>query len=112
VRAYSSSVACMILQTDSHAFIEQYMYGRSKAFQPGFNLGGEYPVIEYEVSKIDGAEVVEHEVIAATFEMIWKFYSISWEDYVTCDEEKEFELNLARLRTELRVILAQAPSAQ
>jgi len=101
VRVYSSSVACMILQTDRHAFLEQYMYGRSKEFQPGFNLGGEYPVIEYDVSKIDSGERVEHQVITATFEMIWNFYSVPWEEYLKRDEKVEFELNLARLRTEL-----------
>ena len=101
----------MILQTDSHVFIEQYMYGRSKAFEPGYDLGGEYAVIEYDVSKKDDADVVEHEVIAATFEMIWKFYSISWDDYLTCDEETEFEINLARLRAELKVTPTQGPSA-
>jgi hypothetical protein len=101
VKVYSSSIACMILQTDEHAFIEQYMYGRSKAFQVGFNLGGEYPVLEFDVSKVDGKEMVEHQVIAATFEIIWNFYSVPWEHYVTRDEKVEFELNLARLLEEL-----------
>jgi hypothetical protein len=105
VRLYSSAVACMLLKTDSHVFIEQYMYGRSKAFQPGFNLGGEYPVIEYELSETnDGAEMVEHQIISATFEMIWKFYSTSWEAYLKLNHHKEFEANLAQLRTELVVM--------
>ena len=102
VRMYSSSVACMILQTDKQAFVEQYMYGRSKAFQPGFVLGGDYPVIEYDVSDVDQGEMIEHQVIAATFGMIWKFYSIAWEDYVASNEQEEFEANLARLRAELK----------
>jgi hypothetical protein len=111
VRAYSSSVACMILQTDRHAFIEQYMYGRSKAFQPGFNLGGEYPVIEYDVSKTDAGEMVEHQVIAATFEMIWNFYSVPWDEYVLRDEKQEFELNLGRLLAELGPPLGKTGAA-
>lgn len=101
VRLYSSSVACAILQTDRYAFIEQYMYGRSKEFQPGFNLGGEYPVLEYDVSKSDGGEMIEHQVISATFEMIWKYYSIPWESYLNRDEKSEFARNLERLLSEL-----------
>ncbi len=47
--------------------------------------------------------MVEHQVIAATFEMIWKFYSVSWEDYLKRDEKREFEQNLSRLLAELHV---------
>ncbi len=103
VRMYSSSVACMILQTDNRLFVEQYVYGRSKVFQQGFNLGGEYPVIEYNVTDYDGIETVEQQVVAATFEMVWKFYSISWENYLMRNEEDEFKLNVDRLIAELRI---------
>jgi hypothetical protein len=103
VKVYSSSISCMILQTDKQAFVEHYMYGRSKAFSPGVNLGGEYPVIEYDLTDAGEKDIAEHQIISSTFEAIWKFYSIDWEDYVTCDEENEFDLNLARLRAELRL---------
>lgn len=108
LKLYSSSVACMILQTDRQAFVEQYMYGRSKSFQPGFPLGGEYPVIEYDTWGMGGSKMAEHQVVAATFEMIWKSYSVSWNEYANRNEETEFELNLQRLRDELGIAREQA----
>jgi hypothetical protein len=100
VQVYSSSVACAILRTDCQAFVEQYMYGRSKDFEPGYNLGGEYPVIEYELSKTKTGETVEQEVVEASFEMIWRFFSVSWKNFLNCDYEGLFEQNVARLRAE------------
>jgi len=101
VRLYSSSIACALLLSDNSAFIEQYMYGRSKIFQPGLALGGEYPVIEYEEAGPDGGDTIEKEILEDTFDIVWDSYSIAWEEYVTRNPAKEFEKNLSRLLEEL-----------
>ncbi|MBI1918958.1 MAG: hypothetical protein HYS12_30070, partial [Planctomycetes bacterium] len=95
MRLYSGAIACALLLTRTANFIEQYVYGRSKEFQQGRVLGGEYPVIQYEVE--DGAEPrIEHEVLAATFDVLWDSYSISVEEYKRRLEEAEFQKNLER----------------
>ena len=101
LRLYSSSISCALLLVNSSAFIEQYMYGRSKIFQIGLALGGEYPVIEYEKAGRDGRDTIEEEVIEATFDIVWDSYSIRWEDYSKRDLSSELESNLSRLLEEL-----------
>lgn len=97
VRLYSSSIACAILMTEKSAFVEQYVPGRSKIFQPGLALGGEYPIIEYEIGLIDGRGTIENEVMEESFNIVWDSYTVAWEDYCQWDPEKEFERNLANL---------------
>jgi hypothetical protein len=109
VRAYSSAVASSVLQTDSRQFSEPYWYGRSRAFHTGVDLGGECAVIEHDTSK-DGRvndAVVEHEIIDTTFDIVWKFFSVPWEEYAKRNMAQEFEVNLALLRTELGVAEVQ-----
>lgn len=101
VRLYSSSIACALLLSDNSAFIEQYVYGRSKIFQPGLALGGEYPVVEYEKAGPDGGDTIEKEILEDTFDIVWDSYSIAQEDYVKRNPAKEFEKNLSRLLEEL-----------
>jgi len=101
LRLYSSSIACSVLLLDKTAFIEQYMYGRSKIFQPGLALGGEYPVIEFEGAEPDGRETIEREIIEQTFDIVWGSYSIKWEEYIDRDRSMEFHRNLVRLLEEL-----------
>ncbi len=101
VRLYSSSIACSLLLAGDSAFIEQYVYGRSKIFQHGLALGGEYPVIEYEGSGPDGRDTIEKEVIEGTFDIVWGSYSISCDEYFKRDPSSELESNLSRLLAEL-----------
>ena len=83
-----------LLLVNSSAFIEQYMYGRSKIFQTGLALGGEYPVVEYERAGPDGRETIENELLEATFDIVWDSYSITWEEYNSRELTKEFNRNL------------------
>lgn len=109
IRLYSSAVACALLLTESSSFIEQYVYGRSKAFQPGLVLGGEYPVLEFEREQADGRDMTEQEVIENTFDIVWNCYSIVWDEYARRDPMREFEKNLLRLREELGMAGDQPP---
>jgi hypothetical protein len=101
VRLYSSSIACAMLMTDKSAFVEQYVPGRSKIFQPGLALGGEYPIIEYEIEPINGRSTIEKEVIEESFDIVWDSYTVAWEDYSQRDLEEEFKRNLTNLLTEI-----------
>ena len=99
LKLYSSSIICSILLTPHSAFVEQYLYGRSRKWKDGLVLGGEYPVFEFGHSK----DKIEREVLQSHFDVVWKFFSISVEEYRAIDEEKAFENNFNRLLEELNL---------
>ena len=101
LRLYSSSIACALLLASDSAFIEQYLYGRSKKLQGRQLLVREYPLIEYGVSKSQADNKTEQETISCTFEIVWEHYSITYDEYKNRKEEDEFNKNLSRLREEL-----------
>jgi hypothetical protein len=98
---YSSAVTAALLLTPDADFVEQYFYGRTRRFQQGLALGGEYPVFEYDVDEASDEERTEREILTSTFKVIWNFYSISLDAYEQRNEEEEFKKNLARLLEEL-----------
>jgi hypothetical protein len=99
LRLYFGSISCALLLTPNSAFVEQYLYGRSKTFELGRVLGGEYPVFEYMVPDT-GSESREWEILSSTFDAIWNAYSISYEEYKNRNEKDIFERNLETLRSE------------
>lgn len=101
LRLYSGSIACALLLTPNSAFIEQYLYGRSRQFQEGLVLGGEYPVFEYAMPESESEDRIEQEILSSTFNAIWNSYSISRDEYENCNKEEEFNKNLTRLLEEL-----------
>ena len=101
LRLYSCSIACALLLTPKSAFIEQYIFGRSRQREAGNVLGGEYPVLEYDFKQeIDEAHNVEKEIILSTFDIIWDTYSIEMVVFETIDEKEMFESNMARIKDE------------
>lgn len=101
LRLYSCSIPCSLLITPDSAIVEQYLYGRSKKFRRGLVLGGEYPVFEYQMRGDEAEEKTEQEIINSTFEVIWKSFSISIEDYNRRNEMDEFNKNIEIIRNEL-----------
>lgn len=106
LRLYSSSVACALLLTSDSAFIEQYIYGRSKKLQERQLIAREYPLIEYGISELETEDKTEQEIISCTFKIVWDHYSISYDEYESRKEEEEFDKNLDRLREELGCVIA------
>jgi hypothetical protein len=55
LRLTTSELSCAMLLTRDNLFVEQYAYGRSRNFEGGVTLGGEYAVFEYErLERADG----------------------------------------------------------
>jgi hypothetical protein len=54
VRLHHSSVSCALFLTPTQAFVEQYLYGRSKMFKSDRVLGGDYPIFEF--GQCDGSK--------------------------------------------------------
>ena len=64
--------------------------------------GGEYPVFEYALRELGAPKrSTESVVLRASFDVIWKAFSIPETDFPETNESKEFEKNLTRLREEL-----------
>lgn len=104
LRLYSCSTTHSYLITPESAFVGTYVYGRSERFQHASTLVSEYPLIEYRLGSHTEADKTEEELIRCTFDIIWNYYSITIEDYLTRVEpraKEEFEKNLARVREEL-----------
>jgi hypothetical protein len=99
VRLHHSSPACALFLTPTNAFVEQYIYGRSIAFEKNRVLGGEYPILEFGQRIDDGQDTStpELQMVTATFEVMWKSYSVQMERYLELDEEEEFQKTLAYL---------------
>lgn len=99
VRLHHSSVACALLLTPASAFVEQYIYGRSRAFQEGRVLGHEYPVIEYgrQPGSAIGKDTPEQQMLSGTFDVIWNSYSVPIEQYRKTDPKQQLEVSLADL---------------
>jgi hypothetical protein len=117
LRLYSSAVACALMLTPESAFVEQYIYGRTKKLQEQDVLIGEYPVIEYKLLGPDKNvnsekdDEVEKEIILSTFQIVWDCYSIPYEDYIargdheSKEHAEEFKRNLAVLQEELNCVV-------
>lgn len=109
IRLYSGAVACALVLTQDSAFIEQYLYGRGEMLAAAGVLGGEYPVFEYARSgrRVEAPDhtkrTTEEQVLASTFDVLWRAYSISLKEYEALDERQIFDENLRLLRKELRV---------
>ena len=103
IHLYSCSISCALLITPSSIFIEQYMYGRSRVFQEGHVLGGEYPVFEFAMPKDDETEQIEQEMLLSSFKVIWDSYSIELNKYDQKNEEDVFHKNLESLYRQIYI---------
>lgn len=100
--------SCAILRTADAVFVEQYLLGRSRRFERGGILGGEYPVFEFATPQQNGQaadapqpDVMEEELLDATFKLLWDNFSISTDAYAEIEEERQFETNLRNLKASL-----------
>jgi hypothetical protein len=101
LRLYCCSISCALLLTSNAAFVEQYLYGRSRRFEEGLVLGGEYPVTEYEMIETESVEEkIEQEILLSHFKVIWDCFSISLNDYKKRNQKEAFQENLAQLKGE------------
>lgn len=91
LRLTSANLTCAMFVTPRHAFVEQYIYGRSDP--EALVLGGEYPVFEYA---LDGNEGVEKDVLNSSFEVMWSF-SMESEKFEQVEQKSKFETNFAAL---------------
>ena len=102
IRLHYSSVACSLLLTPEQSFVEQYIYGRSVTYRTDRPLGGEYPIIEFgqrEATKAESGGTEEQQMLAETYEVVWKYFSINLKRYFAeVDEEKEFGKSLEDLK--------------
>ncbi|MCK4260421.1 MAG: hypothetical protein KAX49_15705 [Halanaerobiales bacterium] len=100
----SGIISCFLILTPTAAFVEQYFYGRSKRYEEGNVLGGEFPVFEYKMLNSAVDNTIEQEVLSSHFKVIWDAYSIDVKDYNKNYEEKAFEESLIKLRAEVNQV--------
>jgi hypothetical protein len=94
--------ACAILQTPESVFVEQYLLGRSRRFERGGVLGGEYPVFEFAApAGLDETTTMEEDLLDATFDLLWDDLSLSVDEYGAIDDELQFAANLRMLKASL-----------
>lgn len=94
IRLFHASIASALVLTPKHAFIEQYLYGRSENYQAGKVLGGEYPIFEFSsiIKKNDGIineRSSEREMLDASFEVIWNSFSTDVEELPLSGDEED-----------------------
>ncbi|HEU4560723.1 MAG TPA: hypothetical protein VFS20_22915 [Longimicrobium sp.] len=92
---------CAILQTPDAAFVEQYLPGRSRRFERGGVLGGEYPVFEFAAPLAGEEKTMEEDLLDGTFDLLWDHLSLSVDDYHAIDDERQFATNLKMLKASL-----------
>jgi hypothetical protein len=92
---------CAILQTPEAAFVEQYLLGRSRRFERGGVLGGEYPVFEFAAPIASEGKTMEVDLLDATFDLLWDHLSLSIDEYRAIDDELQFVANLRMLKASL-----------
>jgi hypothetical protein len=101
IRLFNGSLSFALFLVPEHAFVEQYMYGRSRVYEEGRVLGGEYPAFEFgcESDTHHPSRTPEREMLDASFEVMWSSFSIRLFDLPSGDAEKDsFELSLKSAR--------------
>jgi hypothetical protein len=98
LRLTPAPLTSSLLLTPCSAFIEQYVYGRSKRLQKGIVLGAEYPVLEFDMKKAEVEDKVEQEILRTAFDVMWNQFSVKLADYKESTQEQDFRTSLSLVR--------------
>jgi len=93
----------LFMPSNGPFFIEYYVYGRSRKFEQGRVLGGEFPAFEFDPSVRSNKDddYIEREVIQSAFDVVWNSYSIPIDENYKEKEKERFDRNIETLLIDL-----------